>query len=97
MSHKIQSNVSPKKLIVIEDHIQWSPYMWPNSPEGTPLIRPSFQRTNYIFVFNIPLTRGHSSNKASFSISQGWLYKRGPLYMHWIALMRYDNVRQTVL
>ena len=30
-----------------------------------------------IIVFDIPLTRGHPSNKARFSNSQGWPYKRG--------------------
>ena len=30
-----------------------------------------------IIVSNLPLTRGHPSNKARFSIPQGWPCKRG--------------------
>ena len=30
-----------------------------------------------IIVFNIPVMRGHPSNKARFSIPQGWPCKRG--------------------
>ena len=30
-----------------------------------------------ILVFKIPLTRGHPSNQAKYSIPQGWPHKRG--------------------
>ena len=43
---------------------------------------PSYEAMNSenklcIIVFKIPLMRGHPSNKARFSIPQGWPYKSG--------------------
>ena len=35
------------------------------------------EKKSCLIVSTIPLTRGHRSNKAKFSIPQGWPYKRG--------------------
>ena len=55
-------------------HIQWSPYY------VTTLIfykAAISENKLYIFALNILITSGHPSYKASFSVPQGWPYKRG--------------------
>ena len=70
-------------LIFISVCVQWSPYMWPPSPEVTPLIGQATTSENKlcIIVSTIPLTRGAPSSKAIFSILQWWSHKRGTTVM----------------
>ena len=42
-----------------------------------------------IIVFNIPLTKGHHSNKARFSIPQVWPYKRGTTVHRFVCICSY--------
>ena len=44
------------------------------------------ENTFYIFESKISITRGHSSNKARFSIPQGWPYKRGTTVVVFLVL-----------
>ena len=50
---------------------------------GPPFYKATISENNLcIFVSNLPLTRGHPSNKARFSIPQGWPYERGTTVLH---------------